>query len=101
MTVPDVTTVVVHFHAKAGKGAELHALIGPAVPRLKDLDGCVGGSLYYDIDSPDLIVLIEHWESVEAHRAFIARIEADGTMDEINPLLESEPARRYLGPLNG
>jgi quinol monooxygenase YgiN len=93
------TTVVVHFHAKAGHGAELRDHIVPAIPKLSDLEGCFGGSLYYDIDSPDLIVLIEHWVSVEAHKAYIHRIETDGTMDALNPLLDRPPQRRYLSKL--
>jgi len=51
-------TVVVHFRAASGKESALRGVLGGAVPRLGDLDGCKGGSLYNDIDEPDLFVLV-------------------------------------------
>ncbi len=93
---PKVVTVVVHFRAAAGRIDELRSRLGAAVPRLGDLDGCRGGSLYNDMDDADLFVLVEHWDSRAAHEAYLARLEADGTMDQLRPLLEGDPARRYL-----
>lgn len=92
------TTVIVNFYAKEGKEDELGRFITPAIPRLGELDGCLGGSLYHDMDEPNLFVLVEHWESVEKHKAYIEQIENDGTMDEMNPLLEKPPQRRYMKP---
>lgn len=91
------TTIVVHFHAQPGQGATLRDVLMPAIPHLRDLPGCYGGSLYHDLDLPDTVVLIEHWESADAHRRYIAQIEQDGTMDRLRPLLSGEPQRRYLG----
>ena len=91
------TTVIVHFHAKPGHGEELWSILLPAVPRLREIPGCMGGSLYHDIDSPNTIVLIEHWRSVEAHQRYVEQVEADGTMDTIRPLMSGSPERRYLG----
>jgi len=93
------TTIVVHFHAPAGQGLALRDALMPAIPHLSALPGCYGGSLYHDLDLPDTVVLIEHWESVEAHRGYIAQIEHDGTMDRLRPLLAGEPERRYLGAI--
>ena len=90
------TTIIVHFYAKAGQGEALRDFVMPAIPRLHELEGCVGGSLYHDLDDPDTVVLIEHWDSAEAHRAYFERIERDGTMDRLRPLLAREPERRYL-----
>ncbi|MCO4771028.1 MAG: antibiotic biosynthesis monooxygenase [Deltaproteobacteria bacterium] len=92
-----MVTIVVHFHAAEGKRSELRKLLGRAVPRLADLPGCRGGSLYNDIDEPLLFVLVEHWESRPSHEAYLHRIEEDGTMDGLRPLLASDPERRYLG----
>lgn len=94
MTTP--TTVIVHFWAKPGFEKDLGTFIMPAIPRLTELSGCRGGSLYYDIDEPRLYVLVEHWESREAHQRYIAQIESDGTMDRMRPMLEKEPDRRYM-----
>ncbi len=90
------TTVIVHFHAKPGMESDLRRFLRPAIPRLSDLEGCCGGSLFHDIDTPDLFVLVEHWESVSAHKNYIDRIERDGTMDKLLPLLAGPPKRRYL-----
>ena len=90
------TTVIVHFHAKQGKEDELRKFMMPAIPRLSELKGCEGGSLFHDIDEPGLYVLVEHWESVDAHKAYIEQIESDGTMDDMMPLLDRPPERRYL-----
>ena len=90
------TTVIVKFYAKEGKTEELRHFITPAIPSLSELDGCLGGSLYNDIDEPGVFVLVEHWESVEKHKAYVEQIEEDGTMDEMNPLLAKPPERRYL-----
>lgn len=89
-------TVIVHFRASEGNRAALRAVLGPAVPRLADLPGCTGGSLYNDIDDPELFVLVEHWESEAAHTAYLHRIEEEGTMDALRPLLVGDPKRRYL-----
>ena len=89
-------TVIVHFRAKEGNRSALRAALGPAVPHLKDLKGCTGGGLYNDIEDPELFVLVEHWESEDAHKAFLNRIEEDGTMDGLRPLLVGDPERRYL-----
>ena len=91
------TTVIVHFHAKPGKADALRQFILPAIPRLTELRGCRGGSLFNDLDDPLLFVLVEHWDSKEAHLAFIDQIESDGTMADMEPLLARPPARRYLG----
>ena len=90
------TTVIVHFHAKADKVDELSKFILPAIPRLSGLPGCRGGSLYHDMDEPELFVLVEHWDSVERHQAYIEQIENDGTMERMRPLLAKAPERRYL-----
>ena len=91
------TTVIVHFYAKPGKEDALRQMIVPAIPRLSELRGCRGGSLFNDLEEPGLFVLVEHWDSPEDHKAYIAQIEADGTMDAMTPLLAKPPQRRYLG----
>lgn len=91
------TTVVVHFYAKPGQEDELRRHMLHAVPRLPELPGCHGGSIFYDVDAPSLFVLIEHWDSVDAHKAYIERLEDDGTMTTLEPLLDQPPRRRYLG----
>ncbi len=92
------TTIVVQFHAAPGKTRELRHMIQSAMPRLADLPGCLGGSLHYDMGDPDTFVIIEHWESAQAHKDYVQRLEEDGTMDRMRPLLTSDPDRRYLGP---
>lgn len=91
------TTVIVHFHAKPGKADALRQFILPAIPHLSELHGCRGGSVFNDLDDPELFVLVEHWDSREAHRAYVEKIESDGTMDDMMPLLAGPPERRYLG----
>ena len=93
----EITTVVVRFTARDGQVEALRRMIAPAIPRLAELPGCRGGSLYYDIDEPRVFVLIEHWESAEAHRAYLRRLDEDGTMERMLTLLASPPDRRYLG----
>ena len=90
------TTVIVHFIAKSDKVDQLRDFIMPAIPRLRDLRGCLGGSLYHDIEEPELFVLVEHWQTAADHKAYIETIETDGTMAAMRPLLEREPVRRYL-----
>ena len=90
------TTVIVHFRAREGKRQQLRNVLTPAIPRLTELDGCLGGSLYNEIGQPDLFVLIEHWESKQAHQRYISLIEGDGTMQRLSPLLAGPPTRKYL-----
>lgn len=92
----DLTTIVVRFTAHPDRVEDLRRAISPAIPRLSRLDGCAGGSLYYDMDEPNVFVIIEHWESPEAHKAYLAQIERDGTMDTLRALLAEPPKRRYL-----
>ena len=90
------TTIIVNFHAKPERVRDLRALLADAIPRLSELPGCRGGSLHHDVDEPELFVLIEHWDTADQHRAYLDRIEQDGTMKRLMPLLARPPERRYL-----
>lgn len=89
-------TIIVHFRAKAGQADALRTFLSPAILRLSKLPSCRGGSLYSDADDPDLLVLVEHWDSAQAHKSYLDDMESQGKMGELRELLAEAPQRRYL-----
>ena len=66
------------FQAMAGKGADLQELLLSFVPAIRSTAGCESCQLLLSQGNVDRMVMLEVWESVEAHQAAVRNIpEAD------------------------
>lgn len=57
------------FHAKTGHSDDLHQLLGSIIPVIKAAKGCRGCQLMRNIDEPNKFIIIEEWQSRQAHQA--------------------------------
>ena len=78
----------VQIIAKLGRGQELAQLIQP-VPIDNEIDGCSGIDVYVNTSSPDIIVIIEYWDSIQRHKTFLSNLQAAGGLDKMLELSEA------------
>ena len=80
--------LIVRITSKSGKGHEIARLIEP-VPKVNDIDGCSGMEVFTDNSSPDTILIIEYWDSIERHKTFLSGLQEAGGLDKMLELSEN------------
>ncbi len=65
------------FKAQKEKGDELLQHIKSFVPFIESSNGCVSCRVLRNMDSPETIVVIEVWKSVESHKESVQAIPPD------------------------
>ena len=65
------------------------------LPLIKSSQGCESATLYQSRDNPSKFTIIEVWDSVESHEAWVRNIPPE-TLTGIKPLLASEPNGGYF-----
>ena len=93
--------VVVEFHAKPGRRAELRALLtdisashGPEAP------GFMGSTVYEMLDDPDGLIEIAEWDSAEAQAAAVAEAMASGVYAPVVELVAAPFTATRIGPVS-
>lgn len=87
-------TRVNEFQARAGEGEPLRELIASFVPTIEAADGCLSCRVLRGREDRDRIVVLEEWESVEAHQAATRAIPPE-TFQEAMKLLAGPPSGAY------
>ena len=80
--------LIVKITSKSGREEELAQLIQP-VPVHNDIDGCSGMEVFTNNSNPEVIMIIEYWDSVEKHKTFLSGLEQSGGLDKMLALSES------------
>ena len=80
--------------AKAGMEAALRNFLVSILPLILSSRGCLSCELFQDQEDPAKFIMVEVWESVEAHQASVKNIPAE-KIGEIMPLLAGSPSGRY------
>jgi quinol monooxygenase YgiN len=80
--------------AKAGMQTALRDFLVSILPLILSSRGCLSCELFQDQEDPAKFILVEVWESVEAHQASVKNIPAE-KIGEIIPLLAGSPSGRY------
>ncbi len=91
-----MTIVVVAFHAKPGKRAELVAWLRENQPKLPAFEGFRSITLTVDEADPDRVVEIERWDSAANHRAMVETVAVAGGWDALEALAEGDAEVTYL-----
>jgi quinol monooxygenase YgiN len=78
---------VVKLRAHKGKGVALLAALTRPLEATRANPDCLAAGLFMGAQSPDELVMLEDWVSVEAHQRHLESLEAGATMDEVNELL--------------
>jgi quinol monooxygenase YgiN len=86
---------VVKLKAQKGKGVGLLAVLSQPLVEIRGGSGCLGARLYMGAESPDELVLLGEWTSVEAHKKQFEALTASGALEEAQPILAGPPETTY------
>ena len=85
--------------AKEGQQEALRNFLLSIVPTILSSAGCLSCDLFQDQEDPVKFIMVEVWESVEAHQASVKDIPPE-MIREIMPLLAASPAGSYFDALS-
>ncbi|MBO9499088.1 MAG: antibiotic biosynthesis monooxygenase [Novosphingobium sp.] len=90
-------TVLRHYKMQAaeGRGEELRAVLAELAAKVTPLAGCEKVELFADPRDPDLFVFVEHWASVDDHKAAGAALGKEA-FAPVMAVLAGPPEGRYL-----
>ena len=87
-------TRINEFEARAGQEETLHTLLQSILPTIEASEGCRACRLLQHLDDPAKFVVIEEWDSAEAHQASVKDIPP-GVLQEAMTLLAAPPKGAY------
>ena len=87
-------TRINEFQAREGRGDNLRNLIRSFVPMIESSDGCLSCQLLQSREDPSRVVVIEVWDSIEAHQASMKNIPPEA-LQEAMQLLAGPPKGAY------
>lgn len=90
------TLVLLEAKAKAGRIAELMALFRKELPSTRSYEGCRGITAHTGSEDDHAIVLVEHWDSAEHYRKYLAWREETGLLAQLSALFEGPASIRYF-----
>jgi quinol monooxygenase YgiN len=82
------------FQAAPGKAASLHAFLADVVGVIEQAPGCREVLLLTEHEDPTRLVIVETWDSIDAHKAAASMIPP-AKLAEVQPLLAAPPRGRY------
>ena len=80
--------------AKQGQGDSLRDLLRSLLASLDSTPGCQSYQVLQSIEHPDRVVVIEVWDSTQAHQASVKDIPPDA-LAQVMPLLDGAPSGEY------
>ena len=81
--------------AKAETVEELREFMVSIMPLIKGSEGCISCQFYQSEDDPKKFMMVEVWDSAEAHLASVKNIPPE-KLGEIRPLLGDSPSGGYF-----
>lgn len=81
--------------AKAGFESALRAKLESLVTQIAALPGCTGCELFVSRDEPTRMLMIERWESLEAHKAAVMNISPE-EINDFMKMLDGRPSGSYF-----
>nr|WP_235538725.1 antibiotic biosynthesis monooxygenase family protein [Sphingomonas sp. Root710] len=83
------------MQAAEGRDAELKAALLTLAGQVAPLDGCEGVELMIDVQDPHLCMFVEHWASIDHHKAAGAALGKQA-FAPVMALLAGPPEGCYL-----
>ena len=80
--------------AKEGRIDDLREFMVSILPLIRGSEGCLSCELLQNEADASKFLMIEVWESVEAHQASV-KVIPPAKLDEIRPLLGAPPSGHY------
>ena len=90
-------TRINEFHAKDGKDNDLRKFLTSVIPLIESSAGCQSYHLLQCLDDPTRLVVIEIWESVEAHQTSVKNIPSDNFAEIMKILVETPKGAYFRG----
>lgn len=87
-------TRINNFEANVGSEQKLYDFLQSVISVIKNCSGCLGCQLLRSTESLANLVIIEQWESIEAHQNAASAIPAE-TLKEAYGLFATPPSGRY------
>lgn len=92
--------VMLEVRAKAGTGNDLINIFEQILPDTRAYDGCISVDVYQNQDEPDIVVLVEQWQTRAHYEKYFAWREETGAIAQLGQLLDGPPSLRYFDPSN-
>ncbi|MBI3344436.1 MAG: antibiotic biosynthesis monooxygenase [Gammaproteobacteria bacterium] len=93
-------TRINEFHAKDGRADDLRKFLTSVIPAIESSAGCQSCQLLQSLDDPTRLVVVETWESVEAHQTAVKSIPPNN-FAEIMKMLAETPKSAYFRSCDG
>ena len=85
--------------AKAECVSELKSFLKERLPETRAFDGCQSLTSYLNVDDGRTVVIVERWETKEAHQKYMAWRAETGGRAHLQSMLEGTPKVRYFEAL--
>ena len=89
-------TIILEIRAKKGTSSEILNILREVLPDTRSYDGCIGLKTYQNQENPDIIVLVEEFESKDKYSKYLAWREETGVFNSLVARLEEAPSIRYF-----
>ncbi|MEM7250307.1 MAG: antibiotic biosynthesis monooxygenase family protein [Pseudomonadota bacterium] len=89
-------TILLEVTAKAGTGDKLVEFFKSILVDTRAYDGCKSVDVYRNMDSPDVVVLVEQWESKAHYEKYLGWRSETGVVDQIVSQIDGAPSIRYF-----
>ena len=87
-------TRINEFQAKPGRSDSLRDFLSSIMPLIESLEGCQSCQLLQSLDDPCRILIIEVWESIEAHKTSVKDIPPSA-FEKVMRILDRPPKGEY------
>lgn len=89
-------TLIIRFEASEEGLAALESILDGVSEAMKAEEGFVSAKVYRNIDTPNVFILEEVWQTKALHLAHFDRINRSGDWAKIKALLVTEPQMGYF-----
>ncbi len=89
-------SVIVNFRVKANCTSDFEALLNTVKTQLPKVEGCLGLSVYQNIEESALFTLVEQWDSQQVHQKHLQSTVESGAWESLEALLTEDPCSAYM-----
>ena len=90
------TTVILEVKAKPGTGNDVVATFKSILGDTRAYDGCQGVDVYQSSDEPEVVILVEKWDSRGQYEKYLGWRQETGFVDQLVAALDGPPSIRYF-----
>lgn len=88
--------VTVQFPCQPGKGKDMLEILSAALVETRAYDGCSSVEAFVNADDPDVVLLVEEWETRGHHERYMAWRVENGMAELLQPILKGPLDSLYM-----